>query len=157
MRFISLRHSTFTAAWAMSIAATSLGRWSAGDGPAVDLALLARPAGQGLFEAANVAVPAKRVRQRGVELVFGPLAEQEGMENVFGPGKVLFVMRSATIICLGTFITALPWRAPWIVAGIAWVMRRTRATADAGLGANVFMGQTEAPLIMALPRRHDAQ
>ena len=40
---------------------------------------------------------------------------------------------------------------PWIVTGIAWVMRRTLRTSGSetlASAANVFMGQTEAPLIV---------
>ena len=44
--------------------------------------------GQGLFEAANVAVTKlNEFANEGSKLVFGPLAERENMENVFGPGK----------------------------------------------------------------------
>ena len=112
--------------------------------------------GQGLFEAANVAVTKlNEFANEGTKLVFGPLAERENMENVFGPGKgVLFVIAiPATIIFVSALSTLLyHWRVlPWIVTGIAWVMRRTLRTSGSGTlasAANVFMGQTEAPLIV---------
>ena len=112
--------------------------------------------GQGLFEAANVAVTKlNEFANEGSKLVFGPLAERENMENVFGPGKgVLFVIAiPATIIFVSALSSLLyHWRVlPWIVTGIAWVMRRTLRTSGSetlASAANVFMGQTEAPLIV---------
>ena len=67
---------------------------------------------------------------------------------------MLFVIAiPATIIFVSALSSLLyHWRVlPWIVTGIAWVMRRTLRTSGSetlASAANVFMGQTEAPLIV---------
>ena len=112
--------------------------------------------GQGVFEAANVAIAKlNEFANQGSKLVFGPLAQRESMEAVFGPGNgVLFVIAiPATIIFISALSSLLyHWRVlPWIVTGIAWVMRRTLRTSGSetlASAANVFMGQTEAPLLV---------
>jgi CNT family concentrative nucleoside transporter len=87
--------------------------------------------------------------------VFGALADKESMENVFGPGKgIIFVIAiPATIIFVSALSSLLyHWRVlPLVVTGIAWVMRRTMRTSGSetlATAANVFMGQTEAPLVV---------
>ncbi len=114
------------------------------------------PLGQGVFEAANVAIAKlNEFAGEGAKLVFGALAEKESMENVFGPGRgVIFVIViPATIIFVSALSSLLyHWRVlQWVVAGIAWVMRRTMRTSGSetlATAANVFMGQTEAPLVV---------
>ena len=122
----------------------------------IGLVVFRTPLGQGLFEAANVAIAKlNEFAGEGARLVFGVLAEKESMENVFGPGKgVIFVIViPATIIFVSALSSLLYyWRVlPWVVTGIAWVMRRTMRTSGSetlATAANVFMGQTEAPLVV---------
>jgi CNT family concentrative nucleoside transporter len=122
----------------------------------IALLLFQTQLGQGVFEAANVAISKlNEFANEGSKLVFGPLAERESMEAVFGPGNgVLFVIAiPATIIFISALSSLLyHWRVlPWIVTGIAWVMRRTLRTSGSetlASAANVFMGQTEAPLLV---------
>ena len=122
----------------------------------IGLVVFRTPLGQGLFEAANVAIAKlNEFAGEGARLVFGVLAEKESMENVFGPGKgVIFVIViPATIIFVSALSSLLyHWRVlPWVVTGIAWVMRRTMRTSGSetlATAANVFMGQTEAPLVV---------
>ena len=122
----------------------------------IGLVVVRTPLGQGLFEAANVAIAKlNEFAGEGARLVFGVLAEKESMENVFGPGKgVIFVIViPATIIFVSALSSLLyHWRVlPWVVTGIAWVMRRTMRTSGSetlATAANVFMGQTEAPLVV---------
>ena len=130
--------------------------WGMGLQLIIGLVVFRTPLGQGLFEAANVAIAKlNEFAVEGARLVFGVLAEKESMENVFGPGKgVIFVIViPATIIFVSALSSLLYyWRVlPWVVTGIAWVMRRTMRTSGSetlATAANVFMGQTEAPLVV---------
>ncbi|MCH2510532.1 MAG: Na+ dependent nucleoside transporter domain protein [Dehalococcoidia bacterium] len=130
--------------------------WGMGLQLIIGLVVFRTPLGQGLFEAANVAIAKlNEFAGEGARLVFGVLAEKESMENVFGPGKgVIFVIViPATIIFVSALSSLLYyWRVlPWVVTGIAWVMRRTMRTSGSetlATAANVFMGQTEAPLVV---------
>ena len=124
-------------AWAMSTHRNNIPwrvvGWGMGLQLIIALLVFQTQLGQGLFEAANVAVTKlNEFANEGTKLVFGPLAERENMENVFGPGKgVLFVIAiPATIIFVSALSSLLyHWRVlPWIVTGIAWVMRRTLRT-----------------------------
>ena len=130
--------------------------WGMGLQLIIGLVVFRTPLGQGLFEAANVAIAKlNEFAGEGARLVFGVLAEKESMENVFGPGKgVIFVIViPATIIFVSALSSLLyHWRVlPWVVTGIAWVMRRTMRTSGSetlATAANIFMGQTEAPLVV---------
>ena len=130
--------------------------WGMGLQLLIGLVVFQTPLGQGVFEAANVAIAKlNEFAGEGAKLVFGALAEKESMENVFGPGRgVIFVIViPATIIFVSALSSLLyHWRVlQWVVAGIAWVMRRTMRTSGSetlATAANVFMGQTEAPLVV---------
>ena len=116
------------------------------------------PLGQGVFEAANVAIAKlNEFAKEGAKLVFGVLVDQEKIEEVFGlekgKGVIFAIAISATIIFVSALSSLLyHWRVlQWVVAGIAWVMRRTMRTSGSetlATAANVFMGQTEAPLVV---------
>ena len=130
--------------------------WGMGLQLIIGLIVFRTPIGQGLFEAANVVIDKlNEFAGEGAKLVFGALAEKQSMENVFGPGKgVIFVIAiPATIIFVSALSSLLyHWRVlPFVVTGIAWVMRRTMRTSGSetlATAANVFMGQTEAPLVV---------
>ena len=130
--------------------------WGMGLQLLIGFVVFQTPLGQGVFEAANVAIAKlNEFAGEGAKLVFGALAEKESMENVFGPGRgVIFVIViPATIIFVSALSSLLyHWRVlQWVVAGIAWVMRRTMRTSGSetlATAANVFMGQTEAPLVV---------
>ncbi|MAE31970.1 MAG: Na+ dependent nucleoside transporter domain protein [Verrucomicrobiales bacterium] len=130
--------------------------WGMGLQFLIGLAVFQTPLGQGIFDAANVAITKLNAfANEGAKLVFGALADKEGMEGVFGAGKgVIFVISiPATIIFVSALSSLLyHWRVlQWVVAGIAWVMRRTMRTSGSetlATAANVFMGQTEAPLVV---------
>jgi CNT family concentrative nucleoside transporter len=91
----------------------------------------------------------------GTGLVFGPLAKQPLMGQSFGPGNavVLAIVVSGTIILVST-LSALLYH--WgilqlVVRGMASVMRRVMGTSGSetlSAAANIFMGQTEAPLVI---------
>ena len=91
----------------------------------------------------------------GTGLVFGPLARQPLMGQAFGPGNavVLAIVVAGTIILVSTLSALLyHWGVlQWVVRGMAWVMRRVMGTSGSetlSAAANIFMGQTEAPLVI---------
>jgi concentrative nucleoside transporter, CNT family len=91
----------------------------------------------------------------GARFVFGNLANREAMDKVFGPGQgfVFAFTALSTVIFISAFFTVLYYLGilQWIVRGMArgmmYVMR-TSGAETLSVAANVFMGQTEAPLIV---------
>ena len=94
--------------------------WGLGLQLFIGLAVFQTPLGQGVFETANVAISKlNEFANEGSKLVFGPLAEKESMETVFGQGRgVLFVISiPATIIFVSALSSLLyHWRVmQWVV------------------------------------------
>jgi CNT family concentrative nucleoside transporter len=92
---------------------------------------------------------------RGSELVFGPLANQGAMDTVFGAGQgfVFAFVALPTIIFVSSFFTVLYYFGilQFIVRLFARAMMfamRTSGAETLSAAANVFMGQTEAPIIV---------
>ncbi len=91
----------------------------------------------------------------GCEFVFGPLADQDLMAQKFGPDHavVFAILVMGTIIIVAS-ISSLLYH--WgilqrVVHAIAWVMRQAMGTSGSetlSACANIFMGQTEAPLMI---------
>jgi CNT family concentrative nucleoside transporter len=91
----------------------------------------------------------------GCKFVFGPLANSEVLGNAFGPQNalVLGILIMGTIIVVA-MLSSLFYH--WgvlqkVVHGMAWVMRKVMRTSGAetlSAAANIFMGQTEAPLLI---------
>ena len=110
--------------------------------------------GKGVFEAANVAIrKLNEFAGEGAKLVFGALGDGEKMQEIFGGGVIFAIAIPATIIFVSALSSLLyHWRVlPLVVSGIAWVMRRTMRTSGSetlATAANIFMGQTEAPLVV---------
>lgn len=91
----------------------------------------------------------------GAAMVFGPLADSELLGEVFGPGNrfIFAVTVTATIILVSAISSLLyHWGAlQRAVRGAAWVMRKAMGTSGSeslAAAANIFMGQTEAPLVL---------
>jgi concentrative nucleoside transporter, CNT family len=90
----------------------------------------------------------------GCQFVFGPLAVDDMMQKTF-PGRslVFAVLVTGTIIIVAS-LSSLFYH--WgllqkVVHAMAWVMRkamRTSGSETLAAAANVFMGQTEAPLVI---------
>lgn len=91
----------------------------------------------------------------GSKFVFGPLANGEAMGQAFGPQNALVL----GILILGTIIVVAMLSSVFyhwgvlqrVVHAMAWVMRKAMRTSGAetlSAAANVFMGQTEAPLLI---------
>ena len=104
----------------------------------------------------------------GAHLVFGNLASYTGSPVLNGPvtdpnsqavghfantGGIFAFIVLPTIVFI-SMLTAILYRLHvlgWVVNGLAWVMRRTMGTSGAetlSTAANIFVGQTEAPLII---------
>jgi len=91
----------------------------------------------------------------GTKFVFGPLASSEAMGGSFGEenGLVLGILIMGTIIVVAMLSSLFyHWGAlQKVVHAMAWVMRKAMRTSGAetlSAAANVFMGQTEAPLLI---------
>ena len=93
--------------------------------------------------------------KQGTQLIFGPLAKREALLPVFGDNDamVLGITICGTIILVAV-ISSLFYHLgvlQRIVRAIAWVMQRVMCTSGSEslcTSANVFMGQTEAPLVI---------
>ena len=94
--------------------------------------------------------------QQGTQLVFGPLAKRDALLNVgFDPANamVLGITICGTIILVAVLSSLLYHLGilQRIVHAMAWVMQRVMRTSGSEslcTSANVFMGQTEAPLVI---------
>jgi CNT family concentrative nucleoside transporter len=91
----------------------------------------------------------------GSEFVFGALANRQAMDKVFGPGQGFVFAFTAlpTIIFVSSFFTVLYYFGilQFIVRLFARAMMyamRTSGAETLSSAANVFMGQTEAPIIV---------
>jgi len=91
----------------------------------------------------------------GNKFVFGPLANTEVMGQAFGPQNalVLGILILGTIIVVAMLSSVLyHWGVlQKIVHAMAWVMRKVMRTSGAetlSAAGNIFMGQTEAPLLI---------
>lgn len=91
----------------------------------------------------------------GAAMVLGPLANPELLGQVFGAerGFILAVSIFSTIVFVSAISSLLfHWGIlQRVVQGLAWVMKSTmRSSGSESLAAaaNIFMGQTEAPLVV---------
>jgi CNT family concentrative nucleoside transporter len=88
--------------------------------------------------------------QKGAEFVFGNLGKSE-YKNVFGYQFAIII--SATVIFFSAFVSVL-YRygiIQRVVYAMAWVMAKTMRTSgieSLSAASNVFLGQTEAPLLV---------
>jgi CNT family concentrative nucleoside transporter len=112
--------------------------------------------GYALFKAiADAITQFLRFSEEGARFVFGKLADQEAMNTVFPPrdGFIFAVAALPTIIFVSSFFTVLYHFGVLqvIVRVLARAMMYLMGTSGAetlSAAANVFMGQTEAPLIV---------
>jgi CNT family concentrative nucleoside transporter len=91
----------------------------------------------------------------GSDMVFGPLANEavlaKGLEI---PSGFVFVVTVTSIIVLISSLSAVLYHygiLQAVVRGMAWVMQRVMGTSGSeslASAANIFMGQTEAPLVI---------
>jgi concentrative nucleoside transporter, CNT family len=112
--------------------------------------------GYALFSAvAGVVTRFLEFTNAGSYFVFGPLANQELMGKVFGPANGFIFAFSAlpTIIFISAFFTVLYYLGVlqfvvWMMARVMMFAMRTSGAETLSAAANVFMGQTEAPIIV---------
>ncbi len=95
------------------------------------------------------------VCMEGAKLVFGPLADQELLAGEFGPANsvVLAITIAVTIIVVSALSSLLyHWGIlQKVVKGFAIVMEkvmRLSGSESLAAAANIFVGQTEAPLVV---------
>ena len=96
----------------------------------------------------------------GCQFVFGPLATDSMMKKTFPGNSLVFAVLVTGTIIIVSSLSSLFYH--WgilqkVVHAVAWVMRkamRTSGSETLSAAANIFMGQTEAPLLIKpyLPR-----
>lgn len=91
----------------------------------------------------------------GCRFVFGVLADSQAMSTAFGEknGMIFAITVTGTIIIVASLSSVLYHYGilQAIVRSLAWVMRKAMRTSGAetlSAAANIFMGQTEAPLMI---------
>jgi len=92
---------------------------------------------------------------QGSEFVFGPLANQAAIQKGLAvPSCFVFVITVTGTIILVSALSSLLYHygiLQLIVRGVAWIMERLMKTSGSeslAAAANIFMGQTEAPLVI---------
>lgn len=120
------------------------------------LFILKTPIGTRLFSGAQTAVGQLNASAfKGADIVWGPLANRDALTGAFGPtqGVVLAITISATIIFISALSSLLyHWGIlQRVVAAMAWVMQkamRTSGSESLAAASNIFLGQTEAALVI---------
>src|SRR5436190_7214094 len=123
---------------------------------AVALFILRTNVGEKIFNVAKEGINELNVcANEGANMVFGPLAQQGLLADKFGPANafIFAVTVSATIIVISSLSTLLyHWGVlQRVVHGMAWVMQkcmRTTGSESLAAASNIFMGQTEAALVI---------
>jgi concentrative nucleoside transporter, CNT family len=111
--------------------------------------------GRKTFEVANAAV--NRLigfANEGSKMVFGPLADAQALKGPFPENAFIFAITVTATIILVAALSSLLYH--WgvlqkVVHAMAWVMQRAMKTSGSetlAAAANIFMGQTEAPLVI---------
>jgi CNT family concentrative nucleoside transporter len=130
--------------------------WGIGLQFTLALLILKTPWGDKFFELAGKAfIKLTEFATVGTKFVFGPLADKDLLADKFGPGNsVIFAILVMGTIIIVAAISSLLYH--WgilqkVVHAAAWVMRkimRTSGSETLSACANIFMGQTEAPLMI---------
>ncbi|HEV2327379.1 MAG TPA: nucleoside transporter C-terminal domain-containing protein [Verrucomicrobiae bacterium] len=118
--------------------------------------ILKTPWGRLLFEfAGKIVQKLIQFSSDGCKFVFGPLADEKLLGQAFGSdNNVVFAILVMGTIIIVASISSLLYH--WgilqrVVHAIAWVMRKAMGTSGSetlSACANIFMGQTEAPLMI---------
>lgn len=119
------------------------------------IVILKTTLGREIFETANDAVTRLiQFANEGLKMVFGPLADTEVLKGPFAGNTFIFAITVTGTIILVAAVSSLLYHWGWlqkVVHAMAWVMRRLMKTSGSetlAAAANVFMGQTEAPLVI---------
>ncbi|HXI71345.1 MAG TPA: nucleoside transporter C-terminal domain-containing protein [Verrucomicrobiae bacterium] len=130
--------------------------WGVGLQFSLALLILNTQAGKNFFVIAGKVVQKLiQFSTEGTKFVFGPLADGEALGKTFGAerGLVFAVLITGTVVIVSA-LSSLFYH--WgilqrIVHAVAWVMRKAMGTSGSetlSAAANIFMGQTEAPLVI---------
>ncbi len=161
------------AAWLMSTNRTVIPwrvvGWGLGLQLVFGLFILRTPVGEQLFQGANgVVVALLGFTVEGARFIFGDLVFNNVPVGPGVPGNVPMSPEGSTVARTGAFFAfnVLPTIIffsslmtvlyhvgvmQWLVKGMAWVMQRTMRTSGAetlSAAGNIFVGQTEAPLLI---------
>jgi CNT family concentrative nucleoside transporter len=130
--------------------------WGVGLQFVLAVLILKTPWGKILFEfAGKIVQKIVQFSSDGCKFVFGPLADESLLGQAFGSdNNVIFAVLVIGTIIVVASISSLLYH--WgilqrVVHAIAWVMRkalRTSGSETLSACANIFMGQTEAPLMI---------
>jgi CNT family concentrative nucleoside transporter len=130
--------------------------WGVGLQFVLALLILKTPWGGALFDFAGKVIQKLILfSNEGCKFVFGPLADESLLTDKFGAGNsVIFAILVTGTIIIVACISSLLYH--WgilqrVVRAVAWVMRkimRTSGSETLSACANIFMGQTEAPLMI---------
>ncbi|HEY5911302.1 MAG TPA: nucleoside transporter C-terminal domain-containing protein [Verrucomicrobiae bacterium] len=119
------------------------------------LLILKTPWGAAVFSFVGAAIQQLiRFSNVGTRFVFGPLGDDAAMGAAFPGNPLVFaVLVTGTIIIVSCLSSVLyHWGLlQRVVRAIAWVMRKAMGTSGSetlSAAANIFMGQTEAPLLI---------
>jgi concentrative nucleoside transporter, CNT family len=130
--------------------------WGVGLQFLLALLILHTDAGKEVFIVAGKAVQKLiQFSTDGTRFVFGPLADSDLLGKTFGPehGLVLAVLVTGTVVVVAA-LSSLFYH--WgilqrVVRAVAFIMRKAMGTSGSetlSAAANIFMGQTEAPLVI---------
>ena len=130
--------------------------WGLGLQFTLALLILKTPWGGKLFEfAGKVIQKLIQFSGEGTKFVFGPLADENLLAEKFGPGNsvVFAILVTGTVVIVAS-LSSLFYH--WgilqrVVRAVAWVMGKIMGTSGSetlSAAANIFMGQTEAPLVI---------
>jgi CNT family concentrative nucleoside transporter len=130
--------------------------WGIGLQFTLALLILKTPWGAKLFEfAGKVVQKLIQFSTDGTKFVFGPLADSDLMGKTFGAehGLVFGILVTGTVVIVAS-LSSLFYH--WgilqkVVRAVAFVMRKAMGTSGSetlSAAANIFMGQTEAPLVI---------
>jgi len=162
LKFISLLGwlTMITIAWAISFNRKKFPwrtvLWGVGLQFTLALLILKTPWGGKLFEfAGKVVQKLIQFSTDGTKFVFGPLADSEILGKTFGPehSLVFAILVTGTVVIVAA-LSSLFYH--WgilqkVVRAVAWVMQKAMGTSGSetlSAAANIFMGQTEAPLVI---------
>jgi CNT family concentrative nucleoside transporter len=130
--------------------------WGLGLQFTLALLILKTPWGGLLFDfAGKIVQKLIQFSNEGCKFVFGPLADENLLSEKFGPdNSVIFAILVVGTIIIVASLSSLLYH--WgilqkVVHAFAWVMRkimRTSGSETLSAAANIFMGQTEAPLMI---------
>ena len=117
--------------------------------------ILKTPWGAAVFDFAGRAINKLiQFSNEGCQFVFGPLAVDATMQKVFPERPLVFAVLVTGTIIIFAALSSLLYHGgvlQKVVHAMAWVMRkamRTSGSETLAAAANIFMGQTEAPLVI---------